>query len=85
MILGSDLKGWRRRNGYTQEMLRLALGIGSRQTVISWEKSDEPLSKTIELALLALEHLPEMCSFVAGKRYSAAEYSQQRKRQAEVS
>jgi len=85
MILGSDLKDWRRRNGYTQEMLRLALGVGSRQTVISWEKSDEPLSKIIELALLALEYLPEMCSLVAGKRYSAAEYSQQRRRQTEVS
>jgi DNA-binding XRE family transcriptional regulator len=80
MIRGVELKDWRKRNGYTQEMLRMALGIGSRQTVISWEQSEEPLAPIVELALMALEHLPERCSVVAGHRASAVEQRQHRNR-----
>jgi DNA-binding XRE family transcriptional regulator len=80
MMRGLELREWRKRNGYTQEMLRMALQIGSRQTIISWEKSEDPVARPIQLALLALEYLPEKCSLVTGRRYSAGEYPQQRKR-----
>lgn len=80
MLLGIDLRKWRERNGHTQESLRIALGIKSRQTIITWEQSEKPLQTTLELALLALEHLPERCSLVAGVRATAAEYAEQRKR-----
>jgi DNA-binding XRE family transcriptional regulator len=58
-MLGIELPEWRKRNRFTQDGLRLALGVGSRQTIITWEKSSEPLSRLVELALLALEHFPE--------------------------
>ena len=80
MLLGSDLKEWRRRNGRTQEWLRIVLGIKSRQTIIAWEQSEKPLPQTLELALLALEHIPDKCSLVAGARYTTPEYREQRKR-----
>jgi DNA-binding XRE family transcriptional regulator len=79
MIVGCELREWRRRNRYTQEMLRMALNIGSRQTIVSWEQSEQPLSVLVELALLALEHLPEKCSLVAGRRLTASEYRRARK------
>ena len=76
---GTELRDWRKRNNMTQDMLRMALDIGSRQTIITWEKSEERLPRTVELALLALEHLPE-CKLVAGRRLSASEAREQRKR-----
>ena len=39
--------------------LRIALGVKSRQTIITWEKATEPLPRVVELALLALENFPE--------------------------
>jgi DNA-binding XRE family transcriptional regulator len=72
-MLGTDLPKWRKRNRFTQDTLRIALGVKSRQTIITWEKSVEPLPRTVELALLALEHLPGMCRTVDGHRYTAAE------------
>src|SRR5262245_23706084 len=80
MMTGSELREWRKRNNYTQEMLCMALDLGSRQTVISWEKSSGPIARTVELALFALEHLREKSTTVAGSRCSAAEYNQERKR-----
>ena len=71
-MLGTDLPKWRKRNRFTQDTLRIALGVKSRQTIITWEKSVE-LPRTVELALLALEHLPGMCRTVDGHRYTAAE------------
>lgn len=68
---GVDLKEWRKRHGYTQEAFMMALGIGSRQTVVNWEKSAEVLPRAIQLALWALEHIPE-ARHVNGKRVSAA-------------
>jgi transcriptional regulator with XRE-family HTH domain len=79
MMLGGELRAWRKRNGYTQEMLCMALNLGSRQTIISWEKSNNPIARTVELALIALEHLPEKCKTVAGTRCSVAEYREGRK------
>jgi hypothetical protein len=58
-MLGTDLPEWRKRNRFTQDVLRMALGLGSRQTIISWEKSQEPLSRLVQLALIALEHFPD--------------------------
>jgi DNA-binding XRE family transcriptional regulator len=72
-MLGTDLPHWRKRNRFTQDTLREALGVKSRQTIITWEKSVDPLPRTTELALLALEHLPEMCRTIDGRRYTAAE------------
>ena len=69
MMYGADLKTWRRRNNYTQEALRLALGLGSRQTIITWEQSERQLDKVVELALIALEHVPEKAQWVTGYRY----------------
>ena len=70
MLLGSDVKQWRHRNGYTQEMLRMALGIKSRQTIITWEASEDPIATTVELALMALEFLPEEALSVSGAKFS---------------
>jgi DNA-binding XRE family transcriptional regulator len=72
-MTGSELKEWRKRNRYTQDMLRENLNLGSRQTIITWEKSESPIPRTVELALLALEHLPALCRTMDGHRYTAAE------------
>jgi transcriptional regulator with XRE-family HTH domain len=72
-MLGSDIREWRKRNRYTQDMLRMALELGSRQTIISWEKSNVRIPRMVEFALLALEHLPEKCRKVDGHRFTAAE------------
>jgi DNA-binding XRE family transcriptional regulator len=53
---GIELPEWRKRNGFTQDTLRIALGVKSRQTIITWEKATEPLPRLVELALLALEN-----------------------------
>jgi DNA-binding XRE family transcriptional regulator len=58
-MLGTELPEWRKRNRFTQDGLRLALGVGSRQTIITWEKSTERLPRLVQLALLALERFPE--------------------------
>ena len=78
-MIGTELPEWRKRNRFTQDGLRMALGIGSRQTIISWEKSAEPLSRMVHLDLLALEHFPEHRA-VDGARYATAEYPVQRAR-----
>jgi DNA-binding XRE family transcriptional regulator len=58
-MLGTELTEWRSRNRFTQDTLRMALGVKSRQTIITWEKSTEPLPRLVELALLALERFPD--------------------------
>jgi DNA-binding XRE family transcriptional regulator len=78
-MMGTELPEWRKRNRFTQDGLRMALGIGSRQTIISWEKSNKPLSRMVYLALLALEHFPGHRA-VDGARYAAADYPVQRAR-----
>ena len=64
-MLGTELPDWRKRNGFTQDTLRIALGVKSRQTIITWEKSTEPLPRLVELALLALENFPEQRNVTA--------------------
>lgn len=78
-MIGIELPEWRKRNRFTQDSLRMALGLGSRQTIISWEQSTEPLSRMAQLALLALEHLPEHRG-VDGHRYETPDYPRQRAR-----
>lgn len=58
-MLGTELPEWRKRNNFTQDTLRIALGIRSRQTIITWEKSTSPLPRLVELALFALETFPD--------------------------
>ena len=58
-MLGTELPQWRAKNRFTQDTLRIALGIRSRQTIITWEKSTEPLPRLVQLALFALENFPE--------------------------
>jgi DNA-binding XRE family transcriptional regulator len=72
-MTGTELRGWRKQHRYTQDMLRMALELGSRQTIITWEKSDARIPRTVELALLALEHLPGLCRKVDGHRFTASE------------
>ena len=72
-MLGTELPDWRKRNRFTQDTLRTALGVKSRQTIITWEKSEASIPRTVELALLALEHLPEKCRTIDGHRFTAAE------------
>ncbi len=50
-----DLRDWRKRNGFSQEELRQELGLGSRQTVSSWERPEKEVPRLVELALHALE------------------------------
>ncbi|MBB4376655.1 hypothetical protein SAMN05216573_105132 [Bradyrhizobium sp. Rc3b] len=79
-INGTDLKAWRKKHGFTQEMLRLALQVGSRQTIISWEKSEQRLPRYIYLALIGLEHLDHGHGFMTGYRFTAAEARAARKK-----
>lgn len=68
-MIGIDLKAWRLKNGMTQDALALALGV-SRQSVIGWERSDAPLSRMLELSLIALDKFAPQ---VAGSRLTAAQ------------
>jgi DNA-binding XRE family transcriptional regulator len=69
---GIDLKEWRKRHKYSQEMLMNELGLGSRQTIVTWEKSSDELPRLTQLALIALEEIPKVRR-VHGKRAGAAE------------
>jgi transcriptional regulator with XRE-family HTH domain len=71
-MLGTDLPAWRKRHGFTQETLMIALGVKSRQTIITWEKSTEQLPKMVLLALLAVEHVPG-ARFSYGQRFEDAQ------------
>ncbi|WP_035643620.1 hypothetical protein [Bradyrhizobium sp. ORS 375] len=78
-ITGADLRAWRKRFGMTQDMLRIALQVGSRQTIISWEKSTKLLPRYVHLALIGLEHA-DGHQFMTGYRFSASEARKARKR-----
>ncbi len=68
-MTGNDLKRWREKMGFTQGQLSKALEV-SRQTIVGWEKSEEPLSRIVQLALSALQvGSPQ----VAGSRLPAAQ------------
>ncbi|MEO9651822.1 MAG: helix-turn-helix transcriptional regulator [Roseobacter sp.] len=57
-MIGSDVKAWRKRNGYTQRELQAVLEVKSRSTMSSIENQSNPIPRTIELALAALEIAP---------------------------
>lgn len=78
-MLGPELRAWRNRNRYTQARLAMTLDV-SRQTLNGWENSGGSLPRMVELALLALEDLPEKCALTAGERLTVSEYRQERKR-----
>ena len=76
---GKELKEWRKRNGYAnQKALQLELDIKSRTTISNWENSEEKLPRTVELALIALEKLPELKT-ASGKGLSLNQIRSQRK------
>ncbi len=76
---GAELKEWRARNNFTQQKLAIALGV-ARPTIALWEKSSEPLSRMLALALVALETPSQNHVPVAGERAAATEYQFMRKR-----
>jgi transcriptional regulator with XRE-family HTH domain len=53
---GADVKAWRERLGWTQADLMTELEIGSRQTIITWEKA-ERIPRMVELAIIALDQV----------------------------
>ena len=63
---GVDLKHWREANDLTQEHLMRELGIKSRQTITTWEKS-EYIPRIAELAVIALDQI-ETCRRQTGYR-----------------
>lgn len=72
VLNGPELRRRRNRLGYTQEAFMIELGVKSRQTLISWEKSDAELPRLVQLAVVALEELPDYRS-VHGKKATALE------------
>ena len=68
-MTGSELSVWRKARNYSYEELRLMLEIGSRQRIYNWEKrTEEKLPRTIRLALMAIEYLPDLAYSNVGKR-----------------
>ncbi|MGR3716359.1 MAG: helix-turn-helix domain-containing protein [Thermohalobaculum sp.] len=71
--VGRDIRAWRKCNKYqTQADLQEELGVKSRGTISAWENSDEPIPRTLHLALEALERLPDLRQ-VLGRRMTAKE------------
>jgi transcriptional regulator with XRE-family HTH domain len=70
-MTGPQLTAWRKANGYSQELLMEELEVKSRQTISSWEHS-ERIPRTVELALMALEHIPEYRN-IGGKKATSKE------------
>jgi transcriptional regulator with XRE-family HTH domain len=57
-MTGAEWAEQRRRLGYSQQTLMCELGVGSRQTISTWENSEE-VPRLAVLALYAIEHCPE--------------------------
>ena len=73
-MTGSELAALRRRLGFSQLELMRELDVRSRQTVSSWENSDEA-PRIVVLALHALE-LDQDCRIMFGKKCSQKEEHQ---------
>ena len=69
---GSELRELRKSMGFTQDDLMQELGVKSRQTLVSWEKSETDLPRLVTLAMSALEKLPD-CRRMHGKKATAEE------------
>jgi transcriptional regulator with XRE-family HTH domain len=65
-MTGKDLKAWREANGLSQNELMNEIGVSSRQTMTSLEKS-EHLPRWAELAIIALDQVEECRSLVGYK------------------
>lgn len=77
---GTDLKAWRKRNGYnSQSSLLLELDVDSRTTISKWENSTTPLPRMLQLALLALELHPDM-RVAFGEKYDLTEYMKNKRK-----
>jgi len=70
-MTGADLTAWRKANGYSQERLMSELEVKSRQTISSWEHSAR-IPRTVELALMALQHIPVYRN-IGGKKATSKE------------
>jgi transcriptional regulator with XRE-family HTH domain len=62
MMTGAQLKSWRQERGWKQSDLMVELEIGSRQTITTWETSNE-IPRLVELAIVALDQI-EACNRV---------------------
>jgi len=69
---GEELKAWREARGYTQKDFIDELDVKSRQTVSSWERPGHKIPRLVELAVIALEHVPN-CNNKLGKKKSSKE------------
>ena len=78
-MTGSQLKTWRQERGWKQSDLMEELEIGSRQTITTWETSDE-IPRLVELAIVALDQI-EACQRIGRykKQFSLDEISKLRK------
>jgi len=65
-MTGSELARRRKQLGYNQDRFIRELGVGSRQTLSSWENADD-IPRLVVLALYALERCPE-CQETVGNR-----------------
>ena len=79
MMTGSQLKSWRQERGWKQSDLMEELEIGSRQTITTWETSNE-VPRLVELAIVALDQI-EACQRIGHykKQFSPDEISKLRK------
>lgn len=76
---GDDLRRWREQVGMTQRDLMVELDVASRQTIVTWEKS-ENLPRVVELAIFALDQI-EPCRNRSGlsTQFNALEIAKLRK------
>ena len=55
---GIDLKRWREGRGWKQIDLMTELDVKSRQTIVTWENSQE-IPRLVELAIIALDQVAD--------------------------
>ena len=60
---GAWLRAWRSANNYSQAQLAEELDV-TRQSIMKWEKSDH-IDRTVELALTALQKMPNLQKIIA--------------------
>ena len=72
---GTQLRNWRIAHGYRQSELMIELGIKSRQTLSAWENDAGEIPRLVELAIQAVEHVPE-CRRTIWKGASCKERSE---------
>jgi transcriptional regulator with XRE-family HTH domain len=58
-MTGAELKRWRENNGWKQADLMIELEVASRQTISTWESTQE-VPRMVELAIVALDQV-EAC------------------------